>query len=195
MGQAGAALTQDEEDKIRETQDPGERIVVYLDLLQDRLMRFDSFRRRPVDPKYDNARYLDDQMGEYIALVEEMKNWIEYHYEHMGDMRGGLRTLLERGAQQLTTLHAIRDSPDPYARQYEDSLRDAIDQLADTLDGATKALADQTAKFKDLKRQGKEEERLAKERRKEEAKRAKEEKKLRKSQGKKGRAPGETDEE
>jgi len=187
--QTGARLSEQEEDKVREAQDPGERIVVYLDLLQDRLARFDSFRKRPVDPKYDNAGYLEDLLGEYIALHEEMKNWIEYHYQHMGDMRGGLRTLLERGPQQLLTLRSIQESSDPYSGQYGDALQDAIDQLTDTLDGASKALADQTKKFGELKKQEKEEQRIAKERRKEEAKRTKEEKKLRKR--KEGRVPGE----
>jgi hypothetical protein len=193
--QTGATLSQEEEDKVRETQDPGERIVVYLDLLQVRLERFDSFRHKPDDPKYDHAGYLQDLLAEYISLNEEMKNWIEYHYEHTGDMRGGLRTLLERAPQQLTTLRGIRESSDPYSGQYGDSLRDAIDQLADTLDGATKAFADQTKKFGELKQQEKEEKRLVKERAKEENKRTKEEKKLRKRQGKKGRVPGETPEE
>ena len=193
--QTGATLRQEEEDRVRETQDPGERIVVYLDLLQDRLGRFDSFRHKPVDPKYDHAGYLQDLLTEYISLNEEMKNWIEYHYEHTGDMRGGLRALLERAPQQLVTLRGIRESSDPYSGQYGDSLRDAIDQLTDTLDGATKALADQTKKFGELKQQENEGKRLAKERAKEESKRTKEEKKLRKRPGKKGTVPGETPEE
>jgi hypothetical protein len=193
--QTGAALTQEEEERVRETQDPGERIVVYLDLLQDRLSRFDSFRHKPDDPKYDHAGYLQDLLADYISLNEEMKNWIEYHYEHSGDMRPGLRALLERAPQQLVMLRGIQASSDPYSGHYADSLRDAIDQLTDALDGATRALADQTKKFGEMKRQEKEERRLAKERAKEESKRTKEEKKLRKRQGKKGSVPGETPEE
>lgn len=193
--QTGAVLSQEEESRVRETQDPGGRIVVYLDLLQDRLANFDAFRRRPVDPKYDQGGYLNDLMGEYIRLVEEMKNWIEYQYEHKGDMRDGLRALEERGSQQLTALRGIQDSPDPFAGEYRDSLRDALDQVADALEGGTKALADQQKQFKDMKQQVKEDKRLAKQRRKEEARRTKEEKELRKRQGKKGRAPGDLEEE
>ena len=193
--QTGATLTTEEEDRVRETQDPGERIVVYVDFLQVRLERFDEFRGRPDDPKYDHAGYLQDLLAEYIALNEEMKNWIEYHYEHQGDMRGGLRTLLERAPQQLVVLRGIQESTDPYSAHYKDALRDAIEQLADTLDGATKALADQTKKFGELKKQEKEEKRLAKERAKEENRRLKEERKARKRQGKKGTVPGETPEE
>jgi hypothetical protein len=193
--QTGATLSQAEDDRVRETQDPGERIVVYLDLMQDRLGRFDSFRQRPDDPKYDHAGYLHDLLAEYVSLNEEMKNWIEYHYEHDGDMRGGLRTLLERAPQQLVTLRGIQSSSDPYSGQYGDALRDAIDQLTDAMDGATRALGGQTRKFGEMKQQEKEEKRLAKQRAKEESQRSKEEKKLRKRQGKKGSVPGEIPEE
>jgi len=191
--QRGATLTDAEEDKVRETQDPGERIVVYLDLLQTRLDRFESFRRKPDNPQYDYAAYLDDQLVEYIALNDELKNWIQFQYQEKRDMRRGLRALLERGPQQLAALRQAQQSPDAFASQYGDTLQDAIAQLSDTLDGATRALADQEKKFAEMKRDEKATARLSKERAKEEAKRTKEEKKLRKRLGK-GKVPGESDE-
>lgn len=191
--QKGEFLNDEDQDKLREAQDPAERIGVYIDLLQARLERFDGFRNKPADPRYDNGAYLDDLMGQYIALNDELKNWIDFQYEHNGDMRRGLRTLLERGPQQLEQLRRIQQSPDAYASEYDDTLRDAIDQLTDTLDGATKALADQEKKFVDMKREEKATAQVAKERSKEEQKRTKEEKKLRKRQHKKG-VPAESDE-
>jgi hypothetical protein len=192
--QSGPALSEAEEDKLREAQDPSERIGVYLDLMQVRLDRFESFRHEPDNPKYDNAGYLDDLLGEYVTLNEELKNWIEYQYQHEGDMRRGLQKLLERGAQQLATLRGVKEAPDNYASRYADSLRDASDQLSDTLDGAAQALADQVKKFGELKREEKAAAQAAKERAKEEKKRSKEEKKLRKQQ-KKSRVPGESDDD
>ena len=192
--QTGAPLSDDEADKLREAQDPGERIGVYLELMQVRLDRFENFRRQPADPKYDNAAYLDDLLGEYIALNEELKNWIEYQYQHQGDMRSGLQKLLERGPRQLATLRGVKETPDSSASRYADSLHDAIDQLSDTLDGATQALADQQKKFGEMKREEKAAAQAAKDRAKEEKKRSKEEKKLRKRQGK-SRVPGESDED
>jgi len=192
--QTGAPLSDDEADKLREAQDPGERIGVYLELMQVRLDRFENFRRQPAGPKYDNAAYLDDLLGEYIALNEELKNWIEYQYQHQGDMRSGLQKLLERGPRQLATLRGVKETPDSSASRYADSLHDAIDQLSDTLDGATQALADQQKKFGEMKREEKAAAQAAKDRAKEEKKRSKEEKKLRKRQGK-SRVPGESDED
>ncbi len=193
--QTKATLNESEEDRVREVQDPGERIVVYMDLLDTRLMRFETARQQPVDARYDQANFLRELLGEYIALNEEMKNWIEHHYERANDMRGGLRKLLERGPQQLAALRGIQQAPDPHSQAYADSLRDAIDQLSDTLDGATVALAEQTKKLGELKKQEKEEVKQAKERAKEEARRTKQAKKERTRQDKKKTVPGDIPEE
>jgi septal ring factor EnvC (AmiA/AmiB activator) len=191
--QTGATLSEAEESRVREAQDPGERIVVYLDLLQARLDRFEAYRKKPASGPYDYGAYLDDLLLDYLALNDELKNWIQYQYQENRDMRRGLRALLERGPQQLVALRQIQQSPDAHAPRYADSLRDSIDQLSDTLDGATRALADQEKKFAQMKLDEKAALKEAKERAKEEAKRTKEEKKLRKRLGK-GKVPGESDE-
>ena len=192
-GQTGANLNDEEQDKLREAQDPAERIVVYLELLQTRLDKFEEYRRKPADPRYDTAGYLDDMLTDYIALNDELESWIELQYGQTADMRRGLRALLERGPQQLALLRAAQQSPGNYSSQKGDALRDAIDQLTDTIDGATKALAEQEKKFGQLKRDEKAEAQASKERVKEEKKRTKEEKKLRKRQ-RKAKVPGEIDE-
>lgn len=192
--QTGASLSDDEADKLREAQEPGERIGVYWDLMQARLDRFEDFRHRPASAKYDNAGYLDDLLKDYIALDVELKNWIDYQYQRPGDMRGGLQKLLERGPQQLLALRHVQEAPDPYASRYADTLHDAIDQISDTLDGATQAFAEQKKRLGELKREEKADVAAAKERVKEEKKRTKEEKKVRKKEGK-GRIPGESDED
>ena len=192
-GQTGANLNDEEQDKLREAQEPAERIGIYLDLLQVRLERFESYRKKPPDSRYDTGGYLDDVLVDYIALNDELKNWIEVQFQHTGDMRRGLRALLERGPQQLAQMRAVQQSPDNYSPQYSDALRDAIDQLSDTIEGATKALAEQERKFGQMKREEKAETQASKEREKEEKKRTKEEKKLRKRQ-RKAKVPGEIDE-
>ncbi|MCJ7503400.1 MAG: hypothetical protein MUP80_10135, partial [Acidobacteriia bacterium] len=58
--QTGATLSEAEETRVREAQDPGERIVVYLDFLQARLDRFEAYRKKPASGPYDYGAYLDD---------------------------------------------------------------------------------------------------------------------------------------
>jgi len=191
--QKEAALSEEEEDKLREEQDPGKRIELYLDFAQDRLSQFDQFRQKPADPKYDNGGYLDKLLGQYIALQDELKNWIQYQYDRPGDMRSGLRALLDRGPRQLDELRHIQQEPDRFVSDYRDSLRDAIDNLTDMLDGATTALNSQVKKFGEIKRQEKLDEQQAKQAAKDEKKRIKEEEKLRKKERKQGQVPEDAD--
>ncbi len=191
--QKEAALSEEEEDKLREEQDPGKRIELYLDFAEERLTQFDAFRQKPADPKYDTGGYLDKLLGQYIALQDELKNWIQYQYDHQGDMRKGLHAFLDRGPRQLEQLRHIQQEPDAFAAAYRDSLRDAIDDLTDALDGATTALGSQEKKFGEMKKQEKIDEQQAKQAAKEEKKRIKEEEKLRKKERKQKQVPEDAD--
>jgi hypothetical protein len=177
-------VSEDEEDKIRDAQDPSERIEVYLTLAQSRLDRIAEFRGKPMDPQNDNGAYIDRLLDQYISLTDDLKNWIQDQYDRRADMRRGLQKFLEVGPKQLDDLRRIKDSPDAYAADYARSLRDATDDFTDALDGATKALGDQVKTFGELKRDEKAQARSEKERVKEEKKRNKEEEKLRKKERK-----------
>ena len=176
-------ISDEEEDKIREAQEPSERIEVYLTLAQSRLDRIEGFRSKPMDPQYDNGAYIDHLLDEYISLTDDLKNWIQDQYDRQGDMRKGLRKVLEMGPKQLHDLGRIQDSPDAYTVDYVKSLGEAKDDLTDALDGATKALAEQVKVLGELKDE-KAEAQSEKDRLKEEKKRTEEEKKLRKKERK-----------
>lgn len=182
-------VSDEEEDKIRDAQEPSERIEVYLTLAQSRLDRIQEFRSKPMDPQYDNGAYINRLLEEYISLTDELKNWIQDQYDRGGDMRKGLRKALETGPKQLDDLRRIQESPDDYAADYARSLRDAKDDVTDALDGATKALGDQVKKFGELKRDEKAEAQAEKDRIKEEKKRDKEEEKLKKKEEKQNPPP------
>ena len=190
--QKGDFITEDEQDKLREAQDPSERIKLYLEFEQARMDQFNSFRSKPADPKYDNGGYMDGLLTQIIGLNDELKNWIDDQYDRNGDMRRGLRLLLDAGPKQLEQLRRIQQSPDANSPDYAASLHDAIDDLTDTLDGGTQALSDQEKKFGAMKREEKADVQESKERAKEEKKLTKEEKKIRKKEHKSG-VPGESD--
>jgi len=187
-------ISDEEEDKIREAQEPSDRIELYLTLAQSRLDRIEEFRSKPMDPQYDNGAYIDHLLDEYISLTDDLKNWIQDQHDHRGDMRKGLRKVLEMGPKQLNDLRRIQASPDAYATDYVKSLGDAKDDLTDALDGATKALADQVKIFGELKSDEKADAQSEKERTKEEKKRTKEEEKLRKKERKQAQ-PADRDED
>ena len=177
-------ISDEEEEKIRDAQDPSDRIEVYLTLEQSRLDRIAEFRRKPMDPQYDNGAYIDHLLDQYISITDELKNWIQDQYDRRGDMRKGLRKALEVGPKQLEDLRRIQESPDAYAADYAKSLRDAQDDFTDALDGATKALGNQVKMFGEFKEKEKADAQAEKVRTKEEKKRSKEEEKLRKKERK-----------
>jgi hypothetical protein len=182
----GDYLTDDEVDRLREAQEPSQRIETYLAFAQVRLTRFDDYRNRPPNPDYDIPGYLDTQLDQYIRITDALKDWIEEHFDRHDDMRAGLKKVLEMGQHQLEQLRHAEDSPDPYAAGYRKSLSDAIDDFSDALDGATKALSEQTKVFGELKREEKADAQAVKDREKEEKKSAKDEGKLRKKEHEKG---------
>lgn len=179
-----AELSADEVDKLRETHDPAERIKLYVEFSQRRLGMFDSYASRPPDPVYDVGDFLNKVLDQYIKLDDEMKDWIQDQYDQNGDMRAGLRTLLDEGPKQLEVLRHSRENPGPYFAQYRDSLNDAIADLQDTLDGATQALSGQIKKLGELKANDKAAQKQSKEAIKEEKKQIKQEKKQQKKEQK-----------
>ncbi|HUZ46601.1 MAG TPA: hypothetical protein VMW54_08185 [Terriglobia bacterium] len=176
-------LNSAERNRLRDAQDPSERIKVYLSIGQTRLNRIDGLQ--DISPQAEEA--VGGQAGEllqqYISIDNELKDWIQYQFDHNGDMRSGLRQLLSEGSRQLQQLQHFRS----YAgvRKDSGSLRDAIANLNDTIDGATAALASQEKKFPAMKRDAKAGARALKKARKAEAKRNKEEEKLNKQEEKK----------
>lgn len=186
-----AVLSSAEVDRLRDAQDPGERIKVYLDLEQARLTLFDDFRKRPPNPEYDVGGYLSKVLEQYVKLDDEMKDWIDLQFQHNGDMRKGLNVLVGEAPKQLEELEHAQQDRDPYSTQYSGSLQDAIADMQDTIEGGTKALSLQNKKFGELKHEEKQTVQDSKQLVKQEKKRMKEEKKLRKKEQKK--APPEDD--
>jgi hypothetical protein len=182
----GDFLNDDEVDKLREAQDPSERISAYLDFAQVRLERFDDYRNRPPNRDYDIPGYLDTELDQYIRITDALKDWIEQEYDRQADMRAGLKKFLEVGAHQLDQLRHIEESTDSYAAGYRRTLGDAMDDLSDAIDGAAKALSEQSKMFGELKREEKADAQTVKTREKEEKKTTKEEGKLRKKEHEKG---------
>lgn len=182
-------LTSAEVNKLRDAQDPSERIKVYLAFEQDRLSRMEA----AIGSNGDTRDSFDELLNQYISIDNELKDWIQYQYDHDGDMRKGLRALLDEGPKQLEVLRHFQTSGDAEARADSSSLRDAIADMSDTLDGATQALAAQDKKFPEMKASAKAEERELKMQRKEQEKLNKKERKMRNKQRKKENSDNSSD--
>lgn len=184
--QTGDYLSEDEQEQVRDAQDPSQRIGLYLSLAQLRLTRFDDYRDRPADPNYDVAGYLETQLDQYIHITDALKDWVADHFDRREDMRAGLKKVVEDGQRQIDELRRAEDSSDPYAAGYHKSVEDALDDFSDALDGATKALSEQSKIFGELKREEKADAQTIKDREKDEKKQSKVEGRLRKQEHEKG---------
>ncbi len=192
-----ASLTQEEEDRVRDAQDPSERIGVYMELAGERLERFNAMRATPPDPSDPTyrAETLSRLLSQYIALDDELKNWIEDQYSTNNDMRKGLRALINQAPQQLALLNQDNQAPDHFGADYRQDLSDAITDMNDTLNGATRALADQEKKYGALKREEAQDAKSAKLAAQEEKKQEKDDRKLRKKEKQQGAVPEDEDQQ
>jgi len=168
-------LTSSEVNKLRDAQDPSQRIKVYVSFQQKRLELMEAAS----DANGDVRQSFDELLNQYIDIDNEMKNWIQYQYNRDGDMRKGLRLLLDQGPKQLEILRHFQNSPSPAQRGAESSLHDAIADMNDTLNGATQALAAQQKKFPAMKQASKAEAKELKKQRKEQEKLNRKERKMR----------------
>lgn len=171
-------LTSAEVAKLRDAQDPSERIKVYVSFENERLGQMEA----AFDSNGDTRLSFNKLLNQYISIDNEMKDWIQYQYDRDGDMRKGLRHLLHEGPNQLEVLRHFQTSSGFYAKKYSRLLSDAIADMNDTLSGATEALAEQQKKFPAMKESAKEEARSLKKEQKEQEKLNKKERKLRNRQ-------------
>jgi septal ring factor EnvC (AmiA/AmiB activator) len=180
----GGDLTSAEVERVRDAQEPSQRIEVYLSIAETRLQQIEGLRQTSPEARANLGGQIDELLGQYISIDSELKDWIQYQYNHGADVRGGLRRILQDGPKQLQQLQRLQSSAGPGASDYATSLRDAIANLNDTIDGATQALAAQQKKFPEMKSQEKAETRALKKERKEEAKQNKKEQELEKKEEK-----------
>ena len=144
-----AELGEAEVDRIRDAQEPDERIQVYLQLAEARLDKFEEFRAETGRRMPGKGYYLDSLLETYNALYDELKAWIEYQYDKNRDMRSGLRSLLKKGPVHLERLRRAQRNRDPFTIDFTETLQYAIDNVEDTLQGGTQALRVQEERFKD----------------------------------------------
>ncbi len=143
-----AGLSEAEVELVREAQDPGDRIIVFVQITGARLDKFEEFQKETGRRNPGKGYYLDSLLEKYIAVYDEMKDWIEYQYDKGRDMRRGLRRLLKNGPVQLERLSRAQEHQDEYSIDYMENVQYAIETLQDTLQGGTVAFREQEEEFR-----------------------------------------------
>ena len=151
-----ADLSPPEEDQLRRVQDAGKRISVYLQLGATRIDKFEEFRPHSGRTTLEHGPYLNTLLNNYVACINELKDWMEYQYDKEGDMRKGLQVLLKQGPVHLDRLRRSQRFQDKLTDHYAKTLQYAIENLEDTLEGGALALSEQRRIFKEQKKTRKE---------------------------------------
>ncbi|HEV2205821.1 MAG TPA: hypothetical protein VGR36_04745 [Candidatus Acidoferrales bacterium] len=132
-------LSSDEADKIRDIQDPGARIKLYLTFAEDRLKKFDYEQARTA-PETDRGAILNGLLNGYDGCVEDAADEIDEAKDRQMNIHPELKLLESKGKDFLAELQKIDKAKGPNYDDYNDTLQDAIDDTKDAISDAQSAL-------------------------------------------------------
>lgn len=131
-------LTDDEADKIRDAQDPSDRIKLYMAFAQDRLDKFEYELNRPQhEAQYDDI--LNDLMNGYVGCVDDAADQIDVAQEKQVDIRAALKEMKDKDTAFLAKLQKFDQGSGPDFDAYRYTLEDAIEGTKEAINDATDA--------------------------------------------------------
>jgi hypothetical protein len=135
-------LSDQEADKIRDAETPGERIKLYVTYAEDRLKKFQYELGRTVQER-KRAEILNGLLNAYVGCVDDAADQIEIAREKQADIHAALKLMKSKSEQFLDTLEKLHQGG-PEFDIYKDTLDDAVEGTKDALadiDKAEKELA------------------------------------------------------
>jgi chromosome segregation ATPase len=131
---AGAAqkkeyLTESEADKIREADNPSDRIKLFISFADDRLKKFQYELSRQAHER-NRAELLNSLLNGYAGCVDDAADQIGLAQEKQADIRAGLKIMDAKTKDFLAVLEKL-DQGGPELESYKETLEDAIDATKD----------------------------------------------------------------
>ncbi|MHB8527144.1 MAG: hypothetical protein ACYDD2_13425 [Candidatus Acidiferrales bacterium] len=130
-------LSPDEADKVRDAQNPNERVKLFLDFAADRLKKL-QYELQLKSPQMHKNQILNGLLSAYAGCIDEAADRIDEGRETNPNMRPAIKDMQKRGKEYLEALRKIEGSGGPELVAYKDSLDDAIEGTQDALKDATK---------------------------------------------------------
>ncbi|HVA18104.1 MAG TPA: hypothetical protein VMV59_10390 [Candidatus Dormibacteraeota bacterium] len=131
-------LSPAEADKIRDVQDPNERVKLFLDFAADRLKKL-QYELQLTSPQMHKNEILNGLLSEYAGCIDEAADRIQEGRETNPNMRTAIKDMQKRGKEYLDALQKIEGAGGPELSAFKDALGDAIEGTQDALKGANKA--------------------------------------------------------
>jgi hypothetical protein len=168
-------LTADEADQVRLTQDPNERLKLYLHFAKQRL---DLIQQAVSQEKAGRSKLLHDLLEDYTRIVEAIDTVTDDALKRSLDMSLGVKAVAEEEKLMSTQLEKIRDSQPKDLARYQFVLDQAIDATKDSQEMAAQDLKERAHDVIAREKQEKKEREESMDQRQLEAKRAEEKKEV-----------------
>jgi len=143
-------LTTNEVEKIRDAQDPNERMEAYASFARERIELIRSLVARD---KQGRAVVIHDTLDAYSKIIDAMDDVSDDALERHADVRKGVEALERVETASLVELKRLRDSHPKDLERYEFVLTDAIDTTQDSLDTAHEGLDERMRRVQERQEQ------------------------------------------
>ena len=131
-------LSPGEAEKIRDAQDPNERIKLFLDFAEDRLKKL-QYELKLATPQVHKRELLNGLLNEYSGCIDEAADRVQQGQQKGVQIRPAIMDMEKRAKAYLETLKTIEGANGPELASYKESLDDAIAGTQDALNEAIKA--------------------------------------------------------
>jgi hypothetical protein len=131
-------LTETEADKIREVNNPSDRIKLYVSYADDRLKKFQyELTRQTAERNRDEI--LNGLMNGYSGCMDDAADQIDDAKQKQVDIHASLKLLESKGKEFLAVLEKLNQGNGPDFESYKDTLEDAIQGTKDAIADAQSA--------------------------------------------------------
>jgi hypothetical protein len=130
-------LTQTEADRIRDAEQPVNRIKLFISFAADRLKKFEYELARGTPDRRRGER-LNSLLNAYAGCIDDAAELIDLGRERQWDIRAGIKEMLAKGKEYLELLQKLNESGAD-RKLYAATLEDAILATEDALKDAEKA--------------------------------------------------------
>lgn len=132
-------LSSDEADKIRDNQNPADRMKLYISFAEDRLKKFEYEQTRTA-PETDRGAILNGLLNGYSGCMNDAADEIDEAKDKQMNIHPELKLLESKGKDFLAELQKIDKAKGPHYGDFNDTLEDAIDGTKDAISDAHDAL-------------------------------------------------------
>jgi len=124
-------LTESEADKIREADNPSDRIKLFISFADDRLKKFHYELTRAI-PERRRNEMLNSLLNAYAGCIDDAADQIGIARERQADIHAALKSMKAKGKEFLEDLQKLAQGG-AELEIYKDTLEDAIEATKDAL--------------------------------------------------------------